>query len=130
MLRETQICDANMANPHGLLAQLAQAEERSRYGEITITDVRQTETRLSGACAATSKAQAYLELSRAHDREIVGDMPSSLETWVPRIAPPDSETTAQAFERVLPLAIRIPTMKRKHQRATSQLKKPRYRRKK
>ena len=67
-----------------LRRQLQAAQDRFSVGEITRTDVSQSEARLAQSAADRIQAEGNLEQSRAAYRNAVGDLPGTLEQ-VPEI---------------------------------------------
>ncbi len=62
-----------------LTRQKEAADARFQVGEITRTDVAQSEARLAGAVSERIAAQANLAVSRAIYRQVIGSFPGSLE---------------------------------------------------
>jgi len=60
--------------------QLQASQDRFRVGEVTRTDVAQSEARLENAKSQVLSAEAGLAGSRAQYRRVVGSTPASLET--------------------------------------------------
>ncbi|MBB4286721.1 TolC family outer membrane protein [Roseospira goensis] len=73
VVRDTAVVDLNRNNEDVLTRQLEATQDRFRVGEITRTDVAQSEARLSGAYADTADALAALESSRANYLRVVGE---------------------------------------------------------
>lgn len=71
-------------------------ESRARFdvGEITLTDVAQSEARLAGSLAGLSEAQAALEASRARFLQVVGEAPGALDLPPPPPALPGTHDEA------------------------------------
>jgi outer membrane protein len=80
-----------------LQRQLDESNARFDVGEITRTDVAQSQARLAGAKAGLSSAQAQLEISRAGYAAIVGQTPGELAPE-PTLAGLLPATVDQAFE--------------------------------
>ena len=80
-----------------LKRQLDEAQARFQVGEITRTDVAQTQARLAAAQAQLSTAQAQLTVSRADYDQVVGQNPGDLapEPSLAKLLPP---TVDQAFD--------------------------------
>lgn len=78
VVRDTAVLDLNRNNEDVLTRQLEATRDRFRVGEITRTDVAQSEARLSGAHAETAEALASLETSRANFLRVVGREPQDL----------------------------------------------------
>ena len=84
-------------NVRVLQRQLDESNARFEVGEITRTDVAQSEARLAAAQAQLSQAQAQLAASRAAYAAVVGQNPGDLapEPPISQLMPAD---IAQAFE--------------------------------
>jgi outer membrane protein len=89
VLRDTAILNLNQNNIEVLEEQLRQTRDRFSVGEVTRTDVAQSEARLAGARSQAALAQANLKASLGRYRQIVGVEPR-------RLAP------ARPWERSLP----------------------------
>ncbi|MFS2317432.1 TolC family outer membrane protein [Maricaulis sp. D1M11] len=70
--RDEDIVEIRRNNVEVLSQQLQAARDRFEVGEITRTDVAQSEARLSGAQAQLAAAQAQVSVSRANYERIVG----------------------------------------------------------
>ncbi len=79
VLRDIAVLDLRRNNVQVLNRQLEAARDRFEVGEITRTDVSQSEARLSQAVSRRIETEALLSGSRAAYRRIVGEMPGSLE---------------------------------------------------
>jgi len=80
VLRDEAVVDLNKNNVQVLERQLQASQDRFRVGEVTRTDVAQSEARLEGAKSSLLTAEATLAASRAQYRRVVGNTPASLET--------------------------------------------------
>ncbi len=78
VLRDKAILDLKINNEKVLKRELERAEERFKVGEITRTDVAQTQSRYSGAVADRIAAEGNLQISRANYRSVVGKSPENL----------------------------------------------------
>ena len=78
--RDVEILRIREANLVVLRRQLEESNARFEVGEITRTDVSQSEARLAQSEADLAGAQAQLSLSRAAYAAIVGQAPANLET--------------------------------------------------
>ena len=101
VVRDMVVYRATENNVQVLIEQFEEIAFRFEIGEVTKTDVAQSEARLAQARARMTNAQALLAISRAAFAEIIGQMPGSLEE-----APgmPDTPTTldeAKAIAREL-----------------------------
>ncbi|MDZ7627942.1 MAG: TolC family outer membrane protein [Parvularculaceae bacterium] len=79
VVRDMEVFAANTNNVDVLIRQKREADLRFEVGEVTKTDVAQSEARLAQARANLTTAQARLAVSRATFVEIIGDAPSTLE---------------------------------------------------
>jgi outer membrane protein len=94
VLRDQSVLELNNNQVQVLMRQLQASRDRFRVGEITRTDVAQSEARLAGARSAQITAEANLAGSRATYRQIIGDMPGTLEQ--PPALPPLPATLEEA----------------------------------
>lgn len=92
--RDQAVLELRNNNVEVLRRQLQASRDRFEVGEITRTDVAQSEARLSGAMSGRIAAEAELAASRAAYRRIVGDMPGSLDERPPLPPLPESEDAA------------------------------------
>lgn len=76
--RDQSVLRLNISNEEVLRRQLEAAQDRFEVGEITRTDVAQSESRLAGATAARIAAEGVLNASRAVFREVTGLEPGAL----------------------------------------------------
>ena len=103
ILRDEAILSARNQNVEALLKQSAGVRARLREGEVTKTDVAQTEARLAQARSGAEAARANLAVSRAAFTRIVGQSPQSLEPAPPLPGLPRSAQEAElAAERDTP----------------------------
>jgi len=79
VIRDAATVDLNGNNVQVLQRQLQASQDRFRVGEITRTDVAQSEARLSRSQSELTRAQAALSESRARYQVVVGQAPGSLE---------------------------------------------------
>lgn len=79
VLRDTESLRIREENVGVLRRQLEEAQARFEVGEITRTDVAQSEARLAAAQALLAQAQAQLAISRSSYAEVVGQNPGDLE---------------------------------------------------
>lgn len=86
----------NENNVAVLARQLEASQDRARVGDVTKTDVAQSEARLEGARAQLLAAEAQLAASRATFERVVGQAPTSLEKPVAVFMVP--ETLQDAVE--------------------------------
>ncbi len=92
--RDEEILRLRREHVVGLERQLAGTRRRLEVGEVSRTDLAQTQTRLSGARAAAARAEADLESSRARYELIVGKPAEAL-------APVESPTAAGSLEEAV-----------------------------
>jgi outer membrane protein len=95
--RDQQAVEIDKANVQLLSRQLEESRARFAVGDITRTDVAETEGRVAAAVAQLSAAQAQLATSRAEYSEIVGQNPGNLapEPSLASLIPPALD---EAFE--------------------------------
>jgi len=79
VIRDTQILAIREANLSVLQRQLDESSARFEVGEITRTDVAQSEARLAQSEADLANARAQLSVSRAAYAAVVGQSPGDLE---------------------------------------------------
>ncbi len=78
--RDMEILRIRQENLTVLRRQLDESNARFEVGEITRTDVAQSESRLAQSEADLANAQAQLSVSRASYAAVVGQAPANLET--------------------------------------------------
>ena len=89
--RDQAIVRLRESNVRVLSEQQKATEDRFEVGEVTKTDVAQSEARRSGAVSDLSLAQSNLKTSRAAYQQIIGNPPSnlieppSIESLLPRV---------------------------------------------
>ena len=83
VVRDTAIVDLNQHNVEALRKQLDATKKQFEVGELTRTDVAQSQARLSGAEAGLVTAQGQLAISRANFLRVIGRAPESLDTASP-----------------------------------------------
>ena len=79
VLRDMEILRVRQENLTVLRRQLDESNARFEVGEITRTDVAQSEARLAQSESDLAQAQAQLSVSRASYATVVGQSPSNLE---------------------------------------------------
>lgn len=99
VVRDRAVVELNKNNEDVLGRQLEATQDRFRVGEITRTDVAQSEARLSGAHADTANAEASLESSTANFFRVVGLQPDDLTS--PDAVPTLPVSLDEALERAL-----------------------------
>ena len=77
--RDQSVLELNLNNETVLRRQLEASEDRFEVGEVTRTDVAQSESRLARATGDRVRAEGSLTTSRAVFEELVGAMPPVLE---------------------------------------------------
>lgn len=88
--RDMAVVELNINNEQVLQRQLDASRDRFDVGEITRTDVAQSEARLSQARASRVAAEANLQVSRATYQRVIGKMPDGVTRVPPTEAlPPD-----------------------------------------
>jgi len=83
VIRDQGVVDLNKNNVQVLQRQLEATQDRFRVGELTRTDVAQSEARLSGSKTSLRQAEAQLTASRAAYARVVGHSPEALESRYP-----------------------------------------------
>lgn len=101
VLRDTAVVDLNRNQVEVLSRQLQATNDRFRVGEITRTNVAQSEARLSGAQSNLTAAEAALIASISAYERVIGHKPADLKDPPPPPTLPESEEAAQtqALER-------------------------------
>lgn len=94
---DLEVVSISRHNVEVLSKQLEASRARFEVGEITRTDVAQSEARLKGAEANLIAAKAALTASRAAYEKVIGHPPSSLEDLLPLPALPATDEEALAF---------------------------------
>ena len=79
VIRDTAIVDLNSSNVKVLETDLQASRDRFEVGDLTRTDVAQSEARLAGARANLRVAQASLDNSRQTYLQVVGKVPDRLD---------------------------------------------------
>lgn len=83
VLRDTEILRIREENLGVLRRQLEESDARFEVGEITRTDVAQSQARLAQSESDLAVAQAQLSVSRANYASIIGQTPGTLEALPP-----------------------------------------------
>ena len=78
VIRDTAIVDLNTGNVRVLETDLQASRDRFQVGDLTRTDVAQSQARLAGARASLQSAQAQLDASRQTYLEVIGKFPDDL----------------------------------------------------
>jgi TolC family type I secretion outer membrane protein len=98
VVRDAAVLELNVNNQQVLSRQLEAARDRFEVGEITRTDVSQSEARLAGANAGRIAAEGDLTESRARFVAVVGEAPGTLNT------PPILATLPNSLEEAIEVA--------------------------
>ncbi|MFD2180848.1 TolC family outer membrane protein [Rhodoplanes azumiensis] len=101
LLRDTAILDLQRRNVEVLQEQLRQTRDRFAVGEVTRTDVAQSESRLAAGRSQVSQAESNYTSSKATYRQVIGVEPGKLSAATPvdRLSPgtlPASVDTGRA----------------------------------
>ena len=90
VLRDTAILDLQRRNVQVLQEQLKQTRDRFNVGEVTRTDVAQSESRVAASQSQVLSAEANLKASQAAYRRVIGVEPVGLRAAMPvdRLSPP------------------------------------------
>lgn len=99
VIRDTSIVELNQNQVRVLETNLQASKDRFEVGDLTRTDVAQSEARLSGARSQLAAAQGQLTSSRENYRRVIGVLPGVLEPPPP--LPPLPETADKAVELAL-----------------------------
>ena len=78
VIRDQSTVELNENNVDVLKKQLEATRDRFRVGELTRTDVAQSEARLAAAISGLTQAQANLTASRASYESVIGQAPATL----------------------------------------------------
>lgn len=97
VLRDQAVVQLNKNSEQVLKRQLEAARDRFRVGEITRTDVAQSEARLSRATADRVQAEGQLISSRASYERVIGKAPGELDPPPPLPKLPGSEDEAMGI---------------------------------
>ena len=104
--RDQSVLQLNINNERVLARQLEATRDRFEVGEVTITDVAQSESRLSTATADRIQAAGNLTSSRAAFENVVGVFPQILnEPARPGNLPEDQESVVTGAEGFNPAVL-------------------------
>ena len=105
VLRDTAILDLQRRNVEVLQEQLKQTRDRFNVGEVTRTDVAQSESRVAASQSQVLAAEANLKSSQAAYRRVVGVEPVNLRPGMPvdRLSPPTLEASIDSGRAKHPL---------------------------
>lgn len=104
--RDERILLLRREHVDSLTRQLAGARRRLEVGEVSRTDVAQSQTRLAGARASLARAEADLASSRARYELVVGEPPNALEPVEPPRVPTALDTAVREAEERHPDILR------------------------
>src|SRR5437764_157914 len=95
VLRDTAILDLQRRNVQVLQEQLKQTRDRFNVGEVTRTDVAQSESRVAGSQSQVLAAEATWKASQATYRRVIGVEPVNLRAGMPvdRLSPGSLEAS-------------------------------------
>jgi outer membrane protein len=94
VVRDKALLDLRVNNEQVLNRQLSATRDRFNVGEITRTDVSQSEARLAGAVAQRVAAEGTLQNSRAAYLNVIGEAPGDLiPPTLPSDLPPSLDAT-------------------------------------
>lgn len=96
VIRDSSIVQLNEQNVTSLSTNLRATNDRFQVGDVTRTDVAQSESRLALAQASLESARAQLIASKENYTALVGEPPVDLEPPTPLPGLPDSTETAVA----------------------------------
>src|SRR5881227_1063926 len=104
VLRDTAILDLQRRNVQVLQEQLKQTRDRFNIGEVTRTDVAQSESRLAAAQSQVLSAEANLKASQAAFRRAIGVEPTNLRAGMPvdRLSPRSLEAAIDQGRNIHP----------------------------
>lgn len=97
VVRDISVLQLNENNVQVLRRQLQASQDRFRVGEITRTDVAQSEARLAGAISQRIQAEADLEASRSAYQRVIGRYPGTLDPPPPLPEVPATLDEAEAI---------------------------------
>lgn len=83
LLRDTAVFDLQKRNVEVLQEQLRQVRDRFNVGEVTRTDVAQSESRLASGRSQVLTAESNYKTSAAIYRQIIGSTPGKLSAGTP-----------------------------------------------
>ena len=103
VVRDAAVLELNRNNEKVLQRQLEATQARFDVGELTRTDVAQSEASLQGAIAARTQAEGQLTASKAIYRQVVGEDP--IDVKMPEEVPtlPSSRDESIALSRGAPV---------------------------
>ena len=105
VVRDTAVLDLNRNNEKVLQRQLEATQARFDVGELTRTDVAQSEAGLQGAIAARIQAEGQLTTSQAIYRQIIGDDPVDVKMPTETPALPGSREESVVLSQATPAVL-------------------------
>jgi TolC family type I secretion outer membrane protein len=100
LLASQAVLEFAVQNENRLRRQLQATRDRFEVGEVTRTDVAQSEARLSGSTADRIQAEGTVLVARADYREVINQEPVSLTVPPPLAELPATEVEAQRLAEV------------------------------
>jgi len=97
VVRDQAVLDLNINNEQVIRRQLEATQDRFRVGEVTRTDVAQSQSRLALATAQRVAAEGTLLTSRASYQRVIGSYPGKLAAPSPTLDLPGSRDDAAAM---------------------------------
>ncbi|MGV8996083.1 MAG: TolC family outer membrane protein [Parvibaculaceae bacterium] len=95
VIKNQSVVELTKNNVDVLKRQLEATSDRFRVGELTRTDVAQSEARLSGSRTSLTQAEADLTAARSAYARVVGHAPEMLDKPAPNADIPQSEEQAR-----------------------------------
>lgn len=99
VIRDYSVLELSRNNENVLRRQLEASRDRFSVGDVTRTDVAQSEARLARARADTIQAEGNLESSIAEFERVIGYRPENLPLPLPEALPPLPATLEDAVKR-------------------------------
>ncbi len=99
VVRDQATVQLNINNEQVLRRQLEATNDRFRVGEVTRTDVAQSESRVALAVATRVQAEGNLQVSRSNYQRAVGHLPDRLAQPTERVNLPATRDEALALAR-------------------------------
>jgi outer membrane protein len=101
VVRDQAVLELNVNNEQVLRRQLEATQDRFQVGEVTRTDVSQSEARLAGSNADRIQSEGNLETTRAAYKTVVGSYPEKL---IPPVAADLGEKLPESKAQAMELA--------------------------
>jgi TolC family type I secretion outer membrane protein len=105
LLRDAAVLELNINNEQVITRQLTATRDRFQVGEVTRTDVAQSEARLARAKADRIQAEGNLTSARANYFRVIGEMPGRLQPMRTPGNMPQSESESIAMVAENPTVI-------------------------